>query len=342
MRVLIYGQPWRAGMPASLAAAFRELRHEVELFDFTAFLYRTRVGSRWAHALDLLLPAEVAYRINRSLRRCIESYRFELIIFCSDTHIWPETLSSAVSRCPKVVSWKFDEPFNIKYVTGTTWELFQRYHIVFTPREHLIEDYRARGAQCVYHLPFCFDPGVHYPVSPSRDEAKTWGADVAFVGTWSRRREQLVSSLPQTDVRVWGYSWGHATRDTKSVPGLKLMRRTAVGREMSLVLNVSRISLNFLTPEQQDRINVRNYEIPACGGFQLCERTEEIQSLFREGKEVACFGSIDELRDKVAYYLRHARESEAIARAAYERLPNLRSTYVDRARQIIAYTTQTR
>jgi spore maturation protein CgeB len=342
MRILIYGQPWREGMPASLAAALRALGHEVDLFDFTAFLYHYRIGARWAHALDLALSAEVAYRINRSLRQRIEGGSITLMIFCSDAHIWPDTLSRAVSKCPMVVSWKFDEPFNRKYATPATLELFRRYSVIFTPRAHLIEEYRARGAQCVHHLPFCVDPGVHYPVSPSSDQRKGWGADVVFVGTWSRRRESLISSLPNTNVNVWGYSWRHATRRTKSVAGLKLMNQVVTGQEMSLVFNASKIALNFLTPEQRDRTNVRNLEIPACGGFQLCERTEEIQALFHEGKEVACFGTIDELKDKVTYYLRHATEREAIARASYERLQRLRSTYADRAQQLLAYIAQPR
>jgi spore maturation protein CgeB len=342
MRILIYGQPWRAGMPASLAAAFRGLGHQVELFDFTAFSYFHRIGIRWAHALDRVLSAEVACRINRSLRRCVENNSFNLIVFCSDAHLWPETLSRAASRCPGVVSWKFDEPFNRNYVKPATLDLFRRYAVVFTPREHLIGEYRARGAQCVHHLPFCVDPEVHFPVPPSSDQRNTWGADVVFVGTWSRLREQLVSSLPGADLKVWGYSWRHATRRTKSVPNLKLMRRVATGKDMSLAFNASKIALNVLTPEQRDRVNVRNLEIPACGGFQLCERTAEVQALFREGREVACFGSIDELRDKVAYYLRHAPEREAIARASHERLLQLPSTYADRARQMLAYMAEPR
>jgi spore maturation protein CgeB len=338
MKILIYGQPWREGMPASLAHAFRKLGHEVDLFDFTRFLYRKRLGKRWAQILDIALQSQVSCRVNQALTQQIEQDHYDLIVFCNDAHVWPKTLSRATDRCRAVVQWTFDEPFNRKYTKPATLDLFRLYHLILTPREHLIEEYRAKGAGRVHHLRFCFDPEVHYPVLPRETEMSSWAADVTFVGTWSRRREQIVTSLPGVDVKVWGYSWGHATQSTKSVSRLTLMQRTAEGREMSLVLNASKISLNLLTPEQQDRVNVRNLEIPACGGFQLCERTPELQTLFREGIEVACFGSLDEMKEKVDYYLRHDSEREAIAKAAHERLMASRFTYIDRAQEIISLT----
>lgn len=170
MRILIYGCGPRESMPVSLATAFSELGHEVETFDFSTFLYRTRLGNKWAYALDLALDAEVASRINRALRRLIAHIRFDLMIFCSDAHLHPDTLTLAACKCKRVVSWKFDEPFHKNYVRPATLDLFQRYHVIFTPRKHLMEQYRERGAQRVIDLPFCVDTGAHFPVTPTLEE----------------------------------------------------------------------------------------------------------------------------------------------------------------------------
>jgi spore maturation protein CgeB len=113
------------------------------------------------------------------------------------------------------------------------------------------------------------------------------------------------------------------------------MSKPVIGRNMSVALNASKIAINFLTPDQRDRVNVRNLEIPACGAFQLCERSQALLSLFRRGLEVACFSSSEELRDKVYYYLGHDSEREAIARAANARLMQSKSTYKDRALAIL-------
>jgi spore maturation protein CgeB len=74
-----------------------------------------------------------------------------------------------------------------------------------------------------------------------------------------------------------------------------------------------------LGASQGDETTTRTYEIPACGGFMLHERTDEVLELFEEGKEMACFGSIQELAEKINFYLAHPEERESIARAGYER-----------------------
>src|SRR5207237_639841 len=68
-----------------------------------------------------------------------------------------------------------------------------------------------------------------------------------------------------------------------------------------------------------DETTTRTYEIPACGGFMLHERNEEVLELYEEGKEIACFDSAEELREKILYYLRHQQERERIALAGYKR-----------------------
>jgi spore maturation protein CgeB len=63
----------------------------------------------------------------------------------------------------------------------------------------------------------------------------------------------------------------------------------------------------------------RTFEIPACGGFMLHERTDEVLNFFEEGAEIACFSDEVELVDKVRYYLTHESEREKMRRAAHER-----------------------
>ena len=43
-----------------------------------------------------------------------------------------------------------------------------------------------------------------------------------------------------------------------------------------------------------------------CGGFQLITHSEAVERYFEPGKEIETFRDLDELRDKVRYYLREA------------------------------------
>lgn len=85
----------------------------------------------------------------------------------------------------------------------------------------------------------------------------------------------------------------------------------------------------------RDRHVMRTFEIPACGAFMLAERTDEHLELFEENREAAYFGSVEELLDKVRYYLSHEDERQRIAKAGYRRVTAGRHTYLDRLKEIL-------
>lgn len=57
-------------------------------------------------------------------------------------------------------------------------------------------------------------------------------------------------------------------------------------------------------------VNLRNFEIPMCGGIQLCRYSEEMASLFENGKEVVLYRDRDEMIEKAKYYLDSASDQE--------------------------------
>lgn len=55
-------------------------------------------------------------------------------------------------------------------------------------------------------------------------------------------------------------------------------------------------------------VNLRSFEIPMCGGIQLCRYSEEMASLFDDGKEVVLYKDREEMIDKANYYLNSASD----------------------------------
>jgi spore maturation protein CgeB len=101
------------------------------------------------------------------------------------------------------------------------------------------------------------------------------------------------------------------------------------------VFQSSKINLNLSTSSQPgaNQIKGRNFEIPACGGFQVSEIAERLDEFFELGKEIVCYQTVDELVGKVKYYLSHESERCAIADAGYRRV--LREhTYEHRFRRL--------
>lgn len=96
--------------------------------------------------------------------------------------------------------------------------------------------------------------------------------------------------------------------------------------EMVKMYSRSKINLGFstcgethLSGERILQIRLRDFEVPMSGGFYMVEYMEELEEFYEIGKEIVCYAGVEDLADKVRYYLRHDDEREAVRRAGYER-----------------------
>ena len=62
-----------------------------------------------------------------------------------------------------------------------------------------------------------------------------------------------------------------------------------------------------------------SYAIPASGSFTLHERNDEILGLYKEGIEIECFDSAEELAEKIDDEMAHPQERRQIALAGHLR-----------------------
>ena len=105
------------------------------------------------------------------------------------------------------------------------------------------------------------------------------------------------------------------------------MNKRIDSEEIVKIYNAGKINLNLhsstyhtgVNPEG-DFVNPRTFEIPACGGFQLVDDRSELPELMNPGTEVVTFRSIDELCQKVDYYLNHENEAKSIADRGKKRI----------------------
>lgn len=64
----------------------------------------------------------------------------------------------------------------------------------------------------------------------------------------------------------------------------------------------------------------RMFDLPGNGVMQICDGGPYLNDFFREGEEIVRHSSVDDLIDKVRYYLDHPAEREKIARGGYRRV----------------------
>lgn len=90
--------------------------------------------------------------------------------------------------------------------------------------------------------------------------------------------------------------------------------------DMNKIFYLSKINLNITLSSIESGVPQRVLDIMGCGGFVLTNYQPELEELFEIGKEVEVFRSIDELRDKCAYYLTHEKERLSIAINGYKKV----------------------
>lgn len=83
--------------------------------------------------------------------------------------------------------------------------------------------------------------------------------------------------------------------------------------EMPKVFRMSKINLNFTIPNIKSGIPLRIWDVLGCGGFLLTNYQAEIPYYFKEGEDLVCFDSLEDLCEKVGYYLEHEEERKRIA-----------------------------
>ena len=93
--------------------------------------------------------------------------------------------------------------------------------------------------------------------------------------------------------------------------------------EMPLVFAASKINLNITTPNIEDGIPLRVFDVLSAGGFLMTDYRPGLEKLFDIGKDLVVYDGINDLANKARYYLQHDKERELIAASGFDKLQKL-------------------
>jgi spore maturation protein CgeB len=303
--------------------ALERAGHSVTTLDLTPSVAKrdalTRLAYRAAWRFGWALDID---RCNERLMDLALEIRPEVIWVDKGVVITPSTLRQLTRELQRtrLVHYNPDDPFGGFGYAG--WRTFIRaireYDVHIVPRRANVEEYRRHGARHVFQaMPaWGYAEDIHRPVPRTPDAEQRFGADVGFVGSFEADRAQAMLELARKDVQVRIVGpWPAEFLDRRMLhtPG------AVMGGEYARALGSFKIALGFLRKKNRDRHTSRSIEIPACGVFMLAERSDEHLSLFEEGIEAEYFSDIDELTDKVRFYLANDRARERIAAAGRSR-----------------------
>jgi len=183
----------------------------------------------------------------------------------------------------------------------------------------------------VHYLPFAADLSVYRPWEPEA-AAPEYSAQISFIGNWDPERERWLEAVADLDLAIWGDAYWR-TRCKSSIVRSAWRGRAAYCDEMAKICGASKITLNVLRDQNKNEVNMRTFELPACGSFFLHERSEALARFFLPGRDCDDFGTPAELREKAQFYLQREDLRTQLAASALDRVGA--HTYRERASEVL-------
>lgn len=89
---------------------------------------------------------------------------------------------------------------------------------------------------------------------------------------------------------------------------------------MPKIIKCSKININHTNRPIKTGLPLRIFDIIGCGGFLMSNYQEEIPELFVPDEEIVLYESIDDLIEKIDFYLKHEEIRHKIAKNGYDKL----------------------
>jgi len=316
----------------------------------------------WTHASWLkrqvqkrLQRGSTVDQINDSVRRRGREFRPDLVWAEKQEFLRVETIEELRKLGARTVHFTPDPYFSLQWKrTRLMDEAMCAFDSLIYCKSYERAQYEALGKPVVY-MPLGYCDEVHRPL-PS-DDAR-WKCTVGFLGGWEPRRERLLHAVTAAgiDLKIWGGYWEFLS-DGKWTPRRQIILRQLAGEEKfgfhrdealshahqggevyaddyARALTGSGIGLGFLRKVCPDQHTTRTFEIPACGSMLLADRTEEHKEFFEEGKEAELFDSVDELIDKLKFYISNELARKRIANCGYQRCKQSGYAYICRITKV--------
>lgn len=149
--------------------------------------------------------------------------------------------------------------------------------------------------------------------------------DIIFIGSPLINRLKILESVAKKaeeekwKLTIYGpfyderYPWKKYFFRVKYPHIVKYLKNTRVmASQVAKLYSKTKICLNIHTPEHKSP-NPRTFDILATGSFELIDERKSYGGFLEEDRDLVQFKDIDDLLDKIDYYLRYEAEREKIA-----------------------------
>lgn len=114
----------------------------------------------------------------------------------------------------------------------------------------------------------------------------------------------------------------YTTSDTTQYPKVNNCGKVDYYTEMPKVFRYSDVNVNVTLRSIRSGIPLRILDVIASGGFLLTNAQPELELYFKDGESIATFQNLEEMNEKIDYYLLHEEERRKILEKGYRIVAN--------------------
>jgi spore maturation protein CgeB len=330
LRILLIGAS-RApdSMEFHVADALESLGATIEYGSTTLRIERFgAIGNAVIYKMANVLMREPELLLERGLLDQAKRFDPDLVLVIMGNHLSPKTVARLRQQTKvPIVCWCQDHLGTL----GRQYLLGAEYDAVFLKDRYMVELFAnmVKGTPFIY-LPEACNPRFHRSLELTPEERTRYGCEVMIFGSLYYYRQAILQQLGRFKLKRWGNSpsWMVDRLKASHVGG------DIVLDEKVKAVRAARIALNTLHYAEVNALNCRTFELAGCGAFQLVSHKPVLSEHFTPGVELDAFHSVDELIEKIDYYLRCPEKAHEIARMGQVRA-HRDHTYELRLREIV-------
>jgi spore maturation protein CgeB len=263
--------------------------------------------------------------MNQKLIKEVNNFNPDLFFMLKSEQILPSTLDEI--KCKKV----YWHPDVRKQVQDWVVSKAVKCDAFFTMSRGSVPEYEDKGVHNCYYLPEACDPHYHFCADEVSDYYKS---PVNFIGTVRSERIPMLQKLEWSNIPF--KIWGEFNAELPRYPEVsKHHMRTPLWREYHSYAASNSISVTWdWCPEVELSYSARIYRVMASKGLYLCRYVNGMEKVFTRGVHCDWFYTLDEMVDKVRYYLNNPDAMKSIGVAAQKEVYS-KHTFDHRVREIL-------
>lgn len=277
--------------------------------------------------------------VNEAILAQVERFQPDIVLAMAQAPLNQRALKRLRADGVPTAMW-FMEDFRL----FTYWRAFAPLYDIFAviQKGGFFSELSSIGVENMLYLPVAAQPDIHKPLDLTPADKTLYGSALSFMGAGYPNRRNAFKELIGYDFKIWGTEWDG---DTALAPLVQMQGARISTEDTVKIFNASSINLNLHSSVKAaeavsngEFVNPRTFELAACGAFQLVDTRSCLPDMF-EADELATFSSIQELKEKIDYYLQNPAEREKVAAKSRERVL-AEHTYAKRMEKLLSFAAE--